>query len=66
MQHRIIAGIVVLLTAPLLSVSASASHPADKAVARQQQEYQEARGGCGSKGGPGYRKANGKCAGWRG
>ena len=24
----------------------------------------EARGGCGSRGGPGYRKANGKCAGW--
>lgn len=22
-------------------------------------------GGCGSKGGPGYRKANGKCASWR-
>lgn len=24
----------------------------------------QARGGCGSRGGPGYRKANGKCAGW--
>ena len=23
-----------------------------------------ARGGCGSRGGPGYRKANGQCAGW--
>lgn len=23
------------------------------------------RGGCGSRGGPGYRKANGKCASWR-
>jgi hypothetical protein len=23
-------------------------------------------GGCGSRGGPGYRKANGKCASWRG
>jgi hypothetical protein len=23
------------------------------------------RRGCGSKGGPGYRKANGKCASWR-
>lgn len=22
-------------------------------------------GGCGSRGGPGYRKANGKCASWR-
>ena len=22
-------------------------------------------GGCGSKGGPGYRKPNGKCAGWK-
>lgn len=22
----------------------------------------EARGGCGSRGGPGYRKSNGKCA----
>lgn len=26
----------------------------------------EARGGCGSRGGPGYRKANGQCAGWKG
>lgn len=26
----------------------------------------EARGGCGSRGGPGYRKANGKCAGRKG
>ena len=25
----------------------------------------EAGGGCGSRGGPGYRKANGKCASWR-
>jgi hypothetical protein len=23
------------------------------------------RGGCGSRGGPGYRLANGRCAGWR-
>lgn len=28
--------------------------------------FRDARGGCGSKGGPGYRKSNGKCAGWKG
>lgn len=25
----------------------------------------EARGGCGSKGGPGWRKSNGQCASWK-
>jgi hypothetical protein len=26
--------------------------------------YGSGRGGCGSRGGPGYRKPNGKCASW--
>lgn len=37
-----------------------------KVAARSGSSYEIARGGCGSRGGPGYRKANGKCAGWNG
>lgn len=62
-------GAMAVIVAFGLSSGAMAFRPAEKAssaAAIQQKSYQEARGGCGSKGGPGYRKSNGKCAGWRG
>lgn len=45
------------------SAPAPATAPA---LVNIQSTYELARGGCGSKGGPGYRKSNGKCASWRG
>lgn len=62
--------------AALLSMTAAATAalPAaglkQAAVAQEsfigREAYRDARGGCGSKSGPGYRKSNGQCAGWRG
>lgn len=54
----------------LIATYASAAAPASydgtsKVAARSSATYEIARGGCGSKGGPGYRKSNGKCASWR-
>lgn len=49
----------------------SASHHSTKSTTTHQSTGSKVKkgggsGGCGSKGGPGYRKANGKCAGWKG
>ncbi len=58
----------VLLIAPVLSAQAartSATHGERNTVERTAPAH-EARGGCGSRGGPGYRKSNGQCAGWKG
>lgn len=58
-----------------LFMSASQSFAADKKSQRSAITYDgpvaqpapvDAKGGCGSRGGPGYRKANGQCASWRG
>lgn len=55
------------LTATIASAVAPASYDGtSKVAARSGATYEFARRGCGSKGGPGYRKANGKCASWRG
>lgn len=52
--------------APSAFAAAPASYDgASKVTARSSSSYEIARGGCGSKGGPGYRKSNGKCASWR-
>lgn len=60
----------VLAAIFLTATSASATAPAaydgtSKVAARRSAMYEVARRGCGSKGGPGYRKSNGKCASWR-
>lgn len=65
-------GFVVIANAAIVTSAAAAypHAPFGKAIAAQVRAtdgYQyEARGGCGSRGGPGYRKSNGKCAGWKG
>lgn len=56
----------IVLTATHASAVAPTSYDGtSKITARSSSTYEVARGGCGSKGGPGYRKANGKCASWR-
>ena len=44
----------------------AAQKAVDKAFAQVMKECydQPSRGGCGSRGGPGYRRADGKCGGW--
>jgi hypothetical protein len=70
MHNFSVAGSAVLaaifLTAAYASAAAPASYDgASKVIVRNSSNYEIARGGCGSKGGPGYRKSNGKCASWR-
>lgn len=60
----------IFATIVLIVTNVSAAAPASyngtsKFTARTSSTYEVARGGCGSKGGPGYRKSNGKCASWR-
>jgi len=60
----------VLAAIFLAATDASAAAPTSydgtsKVTARSSTTYEVARRGCGSKGGPGYRKSNGKCASWR-
>lgn len=66
---------IAALAAPLCLISMAPSSAAlpyraekgsSQIAAKSPEIYEEARGGCGSRGGPGYRKANGKCAGWSG
>lgn len=55
----VMVGLVTAAEANVLSAPGS-SAAAVKAAAEQSQKV-----ACGSRGGPGYRKANGKCASWR-
>lgn len=57
---------MVALSAIPCDASAPTQRHSQPAVSTVSDKPHLARGGCGSKGGPGYRKANGKCAGWRG
>lgn len=54
----------ILLAAAHAFAAPASYHGTSKVTARGSSSYEIARGGCGSRGGPGYRKANGKCAGW--
>lgn len=42
----------------------SSNQTTSRAASKSPDTHEEARGGCGSRGGPGYRKSDGKCAGW--
>ncbi|SIQ75870.1 hypothetical protein SAMN05880592_105155 [Bosea sp. TND4EK4] len=66
MIYRLAAVAVTAWIAMPVQASAPTQQVRETAVAITAEAFQLARGGCGSKGGPGYRKANGKCAGWRG
>lgn len=59
-------GFLLWMCAPSVGASVGAAKPAVTTQAAGTTMIEEARRrGCGSKGGPGYRKANGKCASWR-
>lgn len=56
---------MALIAAHAFAAAPASYNGASKVTARSSSNYEIARGGCGSKGGPGYRKSNGKCASWR-
>ena len=58
-----LAAIVVTSTRPFAAAPASYDG-ASKVTSRSSSNYEVTRGGCGSRGGPGYRRSNGKCASW--
>lgn len=70
MRKFVIAYSIAFASVTFVATNASAAAPASydgtsKVAARSSTTYEVARRGCGSKGGPGYRKSNGKCASWR-
>lgn len=55
----------VFIATPTSAAAPTSPEAKSKITTRSSATYEVARRGCGSKGGPGYRKSNGKCASWR-